>query len=165
MGIAATPKRAATRVLVVDDDPAIRMLCSVNLELQGLVAVEAVDGRHALEQARSHRPDLVLTDVMMPRLDGFQLAEALRGDERTSRVPLIFLTGETEAGHETRARELGALGYLTKPFDPVALASTIAGVLGRPATADATRTAPRRHEGVGDARGIEPIAVAATAGN
>ncbi len=160
MGI-AIPKRAATCVLIVDDDPAIRMLCSVNLQLEGLVVLEATDGRHGLEQVRSHRPDLVLTDVMMPGLDGFQLAEALRGDERTRRVPLIFLSGETEAGHEIRARELGALGYLTKPFDPVALASMIAGVLGRAATADATQTAARRHEGVGDASGTEPIASAA----
>lgn len=162
MGI-ALPKRAATCVLVVDDDPAIRMLCSVNLQLEGLDVLEAVDGRHGLEQARSHRPDLVLTDVMMPGLDGFQLAEALRGDERTRRVPLIFLSGETDAAYEIRARELGALGYLSKPFDPVALASTIAGVLGRAATADATHTAARRHEGVGDASGTDPIA--ATAGD
>ncbi|MGZ4353116.1 MAG: response regulator [Gaiellaceae bacterium] len=160
MGI-AMPKRAATRVLVVDDDPAIRMLCSVNLQLEGLVVLEATDGRHGLEQARSHRPDLVLTDVMMPGLDGFQFAEALRGDERTRRVPLIFLSGETDAAHEIRARELGALGYLTKPFDPAALASMIAGVLGRAATADATQTAARRHQGVGDASGTEPTAAAA----
>ena len=161
MGIGLRKKRAATRVLVVDDDPAIRMLCSINLQLEGLTVLEAVDGRHGLEQARSHLPDLVLTDVMMPGLDGFQLAEALRGDERTRRVPLIFLSGETDAGNEIRARELGALGYLSKPFDPVALASTIAGVLGRAATADATHTAARRHQGVRDASGTHSIAASA----
>jgi Mg2+ and Co2+ transporter CorA len=69
--------------LIVDDDPAIRMLCSINLQIEGLRALEAADGERGLEQARSERPDLVVTDVMMPGLDGFQLAEALRSHERT----------------------------------------------------------------------------------
>jgi CheY-like chemotaxis protein len=118
-----------SRVLIVDDDPAIRMLCSTNLELDGLVVLEAADGRGGLEQARAERPDLVLTDVMMPGLDGFQLAEALRGDERTREVPLIFLSGETGTANEARAHELGALAYLTKPFDPTALASLVRSAL------------------------------------
>src|SRR4029077_12968348 len=79
-------------VLIVDDDPAIRMLCSINLQLEGLLVLEATDGETGLEQARSNHPDLVLSDVMMPGLDGFQLAEALRRDERTCEVPLIFLS-------------------------------------------------------------------------
>lgn len=119
------------RVLIVDDDPAIRMLCSFNLQLEGLVVVEAADGRLALEHARSQLPDLVVTDVKMPGLDGFELAEALRLDERTREIPLIFLSGEAEPANAARARELGALAYLTKPFDPPALASLVAGELGR----------------------------------
>jgi DNA-binding response OmpR family regulator len=124
-------RRQPQCVLIVDDDPAIRMLCSSTLQLEGLAVLEAADGRDGLEQARSARPDLVLTDVMMPDLDGFQLAEALRGDERTGQVPLIFLSGETEAANEARARELGALAYVTKPFDPTALASLVASALRR----------------------------------
>ena len=119
------------RVLVVDDDPAIRMLCAVNLEIEGLVVLEAADGRRALEQARYGHPDLVVTDVMMPGLDGFDLAEALRRDERTREIPLIFLSGEADPANADRARRLGALAYLTKPFDPPALASLVAGELGR----------------------------------
>jgi len=118
-------------VLVVDDDPGIRLLCSLSLQLEGLLVLEAANGEIGLEQARAERPDLILTDVKMPGLDGFQLAEALRGDERTSEVPLIFLSGETAAANEARARELGALAYLTKPFDPAALCSLIAGLLAR----------------------------------
>jgi two-component system chemotaxis response regulator CheY len=118
------------RVLIVDDDPAIRMLCAVNLEIEGLVVLEAADGRLALEQARSERPDLVVTDVMMPGLDGFELAEALRRDERTREIPLIFLSSEAAPANAERARELGALAYLTKPFDPPALASLVASELG-----------------------------------
>jgi CheY-like chemotaxis protein len=114
------------RVLVVDDDPACRMLCSINLQFEGVVVLEAADGRRGLEQARSERPDLVVTDVRMPGLDGFQLAEALRGDERTRQIPLIFISAETEPANAARAHELGALAYLTKPFDPPALASLVA---------------------------------------
>ncbi len=109
------------------DDPAIRLLCSVNLQIEGLLVLEAADGGRALEQARSKRPDLVVTDVMMPGLDGFELAEALRSDRRTRQIPLIFLSGEAEPAKASRARELGALAYLTKPFDPPAFASLVAG--------------------------------------
>jgi CheY-like chemotaxis protein len=118
-------------VLIVDDDPAIRWLCSINLEAAGLAVREAADGRQALDRALSERPDLVLTDVRMPRLDGFQLAEALREDERTREIPLIFVSAEDAPENEARARALGALAYLTKPFDPSALASTVADALGR----------------------------------
>ena len=115
------------RVLVVDDDPASRMLCSINLQFEGVVVLEAADGRQGLEQARSEYPDLVVTDVRMPGLDGFQLAEALRRDKRTRQIPLIFMSAETEPANAARARELGALAYLTKPFDPPALDSLVAG--------------------------------------
>jgi DNA-binding response OmpR family regulator len=122
-------------VLIVDDDPAMRLLCSINLKLEGIHVLEATDGRAALAQARSGCPDLILTDVMMPGLDGFQLAKALRRDVRTSRVPLIFISGETTSDNEVRARALGALAYLTKPFDAGALALLVAGALARRATA------------------------------
>lgn len=119
------------RVLIVDDDPATRLLCAANLEIAGLVVLEAPDGRRGLERARSERPDLVLTDVAMPGFDGFQLAEALLRDERTRQIPLIFLSGDTEAAHLARAHELGALAYLGKPFDAAAVASVVAGVVAR----------------------------------
>lgn len=106
------------RRVLIADDPAIRMLCAVNLQIEGLVVLEAADGRRALERARSERPDLVVTDVLMPELDGFELAEALRRDERTREIPFIFLSGEAEPANAARARELGALAYLNKPFDP-----------------------------------------------
>jgi len=117
----------AARVLVVDDDPAIRLLCSINLQIDGFVVLEAEDGRRGLEQACSEHPDVIVTDVKMPGLDGFQLAEALRSNERTRQIPLIFVSGETDPANAGRARELGALAYLTKPFDPPALTSLVAG--------------------------------------
>jgi CheY-like chemotaxis protein len=120
------------RVLIVDDDPAMRALCSVNLQREGLVVLEEGDGLLGLMRARSERPDLVLSDVTMPGFDGFQLAAALRGDKRTRRIPLIFLSGDHEPASVVRAYELGALAYLKKPFDPPALVSLVSGVLALP---------------------------------
>ena len=114
------------RVLIVDDDAAVRLLCAANLEAEGFHVLEAAGGLDALEQARRERPDLVLTDVTMPGLDGFQLAERLRRDERTSRIPLMFLSGEVGHANAQRARALGAVAYLMKPFDACALAAFVA---------------------------------------
>lgn len=125
---------APARVLIVDDDPAMRTLCSINLQLDGLEVLEAADGFLGLALARSERPDLVLTDVTMPALDGFQLAEALRLDEDTCGIPLIFLSGETTIANRTRAHNLGALAYLTKPFDPATLALVVAEALAKART-------------------------------
>ena len=123
------------RVLVVDDDPNSRALCSINLLLEGLEVLEAEDGRRGLDRARLETPDLVVTDVAMPGLNGFELAEALRLDEGTAQIPLIFLSGEVDAGHQARAYSLGALAYVTKPFDPPAFAKLVAGALARRGTA------------------------------
>lgn len=121
----------AARVLIVDDDPAMRLLCSANLQLAGLDVLEAPDGRLALARARADRPDLVVTDVAMPDLDGFQLAEALRRDRRTRRIPLIFLSGQVADQNQARARELGALAYLTKPFDPETFSKLVTDALAQ----------------------------------
>jgi CheY-like chemotaxis protein len=121
---------ARPRVLVVEDDATLRMLCSLNLAAEGLEVIEAEDGRRGLECALADPPpDFVLSDVRMPGLDGFELAAELRRDERTRTVPLLFLSADAGAANPARARALGALAYLTKPFDPVALAALIAETL------------------------------------
>jgi CheY-like chemotaxis protein len=122
------------RVLVVDDDSNSRALCSINLLLEGLEVLEAEDGRRGLARARLESPDLVVTDVAMPGLNGFELAAALRGDESTARIPLIFLSGEHDPANQARAHSLGALAYVTKPFDPPAFAKLVAGALARRGT-------------------------------
>jgi CheY-like chemotaxis protein len=122
------------RVLIADDDAATRLLYSLNLRLEGVVVLEAADGLRALELARTEPPDLILTDVIMPRLDGFELAAALRSDERTRAIPFIFLSGETTLYDRARAHELGALAFLTKPFDVRAIAALVAGALDRSGT-------------------------------
>jgi CheY-like chemotaxis protein len=132
----------AGRVLIVDDDAAIRTVCAISLQTEGLDVLEAADALRGLEQARRQRLDLVLTDVRMPGLDGFQLACALRADRRTRSIPLIFLGAETEKANAERARALGAHAYLTKPFDPYGLASFVPRSLpaARAASADLTLT-------------------------
>jgi CheY-like chemotaxis protein len=122
---------APTRVLVVDDEPPIRLLCRVNLALAGMDVLEAADGEEGLEVARTAVPDLVLLDLMMPRTDGWTVAQELKGDERTREVPIVFLTARATAADQRRAEELGALGYILKPFDPVGLAEVLSEVVAR----------------------------------
>ncbi len=117
----------APRVLLVDDDAAIRTLCSVSLRALGIEVIEAEDGARGLELVRRERPDLVLLDVSMPGLDGFEVGEIVRRHRKTRHIPLMFLSGEAET--DARARKLGAIACLAKPFDPVALSSLIATAL------------------------------------
>lgn len=117
------------QVLIVDDDPSVRLVCAVNLEAAGLDVLHAGDGSDGLALALEARPDLVLTDVRMPRLGGFELADALRADTRTQAIPLIFLSGETDIANEDRARSLGALAYLRKPFEPSHLIELVSRAL------------------------------------
>jgi CheY-like chemotaxis protein len=116
-------------VLVADDEPPIRLLCEVNLALAGMDVLKAADGQEALEVARAQVPDIILLDLMMPRLDGWTVAEELAADERTSAIPILFLTARATTPDRRRAEELGALGYVLKPFDPVRLAPLVTEVV------------------------------------
>ncbi len=120
-----------TRVLVVDDEAPIRLLCRVNLVAEGMQVIEAADGQEGLEKARRARPDVILLDVMMPLLDGWQVAEALLDDEATKAIPVVFLTARAEARDQARGLELGGIEYVTKPFNPLDLAQLIRGLLER----------------------------------
>jgi CheY-like chemotaxis protein len=130
---AGTPRHAPRRrVLVVDDEPAMRALCRVNLLASGMDVVEAADGIEALDAVRSgDRPDLVLLDVMMPGLSGWEVAAELAGDPRTQDIPVVFLTARADAEDRERGSDLGAVGYLTKPFDPLGLADVVDRTLER----------------------------------
>jgi DNA-binding response OmpR family regulator len=120
-----------TKVLVVDDEAPIRLLCRVNLEAEGMEVLEAADGEAGLTLARSERPDVILLDVMMPVMDGWQVAERLFEDHATSQIPLVFLTARAELRDRARGLELGGVDYITKPFNPVELASVVEGLLER----------------------------------
>ena len=119
------------KVLVVDDEAPIRLLCRVNLEAEGMEVLEAADGEAGLALARSEQPDVVLLDVMMPAMDGWQVAERLFEDPETSEIPLVFLTARAELRDRARGLELGGVDYITKPFNPVELASVVERMLER----------------------------------
>jgi CheY-like chemotaxis protein len=125
------PEESAPLVLLVDDERAIRTICRVNLEGDGLAVDEAADGGEALEAVKRERPSLVLLDVMMPGVDGWKVAEQLAADEETQDIPVVFLSARAAHEDRLRAQELGAVGYVVKPFDPVELAGLVRGVLAR----------------------------------
>ncbi len=120
-----------TRVLVIDDEAPIRLLCRVNLEAERMEVVEAADGPSGLEQARTEKPDVILLDVMMPGLDGWRVAEELVDEEGTRRIPIVFLTARAEFRDRARGLDIGGLDYVTKPFNPVELAPLVRDLLAR----------------------------------
>jgi DNA-binding response OmpR family regulator len=119
-----------TRVLVIDDEAPIRLLCRVNLEAEGMAVSEARDGPSGVDRARLEQPDLVLLDVMMPGLDGWRVAEMLLDDPVTREIPIVFLTARADVRDRARGMDAGGLEYITKPFNPVELAELVRGVLG-----------------------------------
>jgi CheY-like chemotaxis protein len=125
------PDESAPRVLLVDDERSIRTICRVNLEGDGLAVTEAQDGAEALEEVKRERPSLVLLDVMMPGIDGWGVAEQLSEDDDTRDIPVVFLSARAAQEDRLRAQELGAVGYVVKPFDPIELAGVVREVLER----------------------------------
>ena len=125
------PDSGEVRVLVIDDEAPIRLLCRVNLEAEGLDVLEAADGTTGLDLARNEQPDVVLLDVMMPGLDGWRVAEELLEDDRTSGIPIIFLTARAEFRDRARGLDIGGVDYVTKPFNPLDLAPLVRGLLDR----------------------------------
>jgi phosphate regulon transcriptional regulator PhoB len=115
-------------VLIVEDEEAIRDLVAFHLETAGFQVIQAEDGEEGLRQALDEAPDLVLLDLMLPRLDGVALLRALR---RLSRVPVIMLTARTEEADRVRGLELGADDYVGKPFSPRELVARVKAVLRR----------------------------------
>ena len=115
----------------MDDERAIRTICRVNLEGDGFEVIEATDGAEALEVIRQVHPSLVLLDVMMPGVDGWNVAEQLAADDETRVIPVVFLSARAAREDRLRAKALGAVGYVVKPFDPVELAGLVRDVLER----------------------------------
>lgn len=122
---------AAPLVLVADDDEDILGLVSFRLERSGYEVAAAKDGEEALRLARELSPALVVLDVMMPRLDGYEVTRRLRDDEATREIPVILLTARAQEADVARGFESGADDYLRKPFSPQELAARVQAVLGR----------------------------------
>jgi DNA-binding response OmpR family regulator len=119
------------KVLVIDDEAPIRLLCRVNLEAEGMKVVEAQDGTEGLEKARREQPDVILLDVMMPGLDGWEVLHRLLDDKQTKEIPIVFLTARAELRDRARGLELGGVDYVTKPFNPTELAPLVQELIAR----------------------------------
>src|SRR5437588_916624 len=117
-----------TTVLTADDDPQLLRLMSRNLQLEGYEVLAASDGQQALEQIEQQSPDLVLLDVMMPKLDGFAVCQRVR---EFSAVPIIIVTARGQDQDKVRGLDLGADDYLTKPFSVDELLARVRAVLRR----------------------------------
>ncbi|WP_052666186.1 response regulator transcription factor [Nitriliruptor alkaliphilus] len=115
------------RVLAVDDDPVILRLLQLNLELEGHEVLTAADGRSGLEAIRREHPEVVLLDVMMPNLDGFQVCNEIRADPdpQVAATPIIFLSAKAQELDITTGMAAGADAYVTKPFDPLELVELV----------------------------------------
>jgi len=118
-------------ILVVDDDPDIARFVEVNLRSAGYDVAVAADGEEALERAMELRPDLVLLDVMMPRIDGFEVAQRLRKNPQTANTSIIMLTAKALSADKVTGLQSGADDYIIKPFDPIELLARVKGTLRR----------------------------------
>jgi DNA-binding response OmpR family regulator len=118
-------------ILVADDEEDLRELVAYRLTRSGYEVVAAVDGQEALELAREQRPDLMVLDVMMPRLDGYELTRRVRAEDSLRSVPVILLTARSQESDVSRGFEVGADDYLRKPFSPDELVARVRAVLGR----------------------------------
>jgi len=119
------------RVLIVDDEPDIVEAIKFRLELEaGIETLEACDGEEALAMARKERPDLILLDIMLPKINGYKIARLLKFDEAYKNIPIIMLTARAQESDIKTGGETGADEYVTKPFDMEALVSMVRKYLG-----------------------------------
>jgi DNA-binding response OmpR family regulator len=130
------------RVLVIDDEPDVLMLCRVNLDLAGHEVVEAGTGEAGLELARGERPDVVVLDVMLPARDGLQVLADMAAEDELRDVPVILLTAKTRMKDRLAGWRAGCTEFMTKPFSPVELVEAVSRVH---AMTSEQRSARRRH--------------------
>jgi DNA-binding response OmpR family regulator len=118
------------RVLVIDDEPDVLLLCKVNLEVAGHEVLEAADGEEGLRMAHNLHPDLILLDVMLPHRDGIDVLGELSSSAGTRDVPVVLLTAKAQVEDQVRGWNAGASEYVTKPFAPESLAEILTRVRG-----------------------------------
>lgn len=111
----------AKKILVCDDEPYILMALTDAVEMEGYDCVTATNGKEALQRAREERPDLIMLDIMMPYMDGFEVCRELKADAATRDIPVIMLTAKSQQVDIQKGKESGADDYITKPFRPSTL--------------------------------------------
>jgi DNA-binding response OmpR family regulator len=122
---------AAPTVLVVEDDPVILRLLEVNFDLEGFGVLLAQDGAEGIEVARAKRPDVIITDIMMPKVSGIELVAALKADAETASIPILLLSAKAQTGDLKAGMDAGADDYVTKPFEPLDLIDRVNALLSR----------------------------------
>jgi DNA-binding response OmpR family regulator len=120
------------RVLVVDDEPDVVESIVFRLGIEGLECLTAGDGAEGVRIAREHLPDLIILDVMMPKVTGYKVARTLKQDETCGKIPIILLTARSQEGDRMLGIDAGAEEYMTKPFDLDELTAVVLRLLGRP---------------------------------
>ena len=121
----------AYKILVVDDEPPIVRLMEFILARQGHEMLVAVNGEEAVEKIRTHKPDLILLDIMMPRIDGYEVARRIRANPETAALPIIMLSAKAQEEDIRKGVEVGVDEYITKPFSPEHLVHVVADHLSR----------------------------------
>ena len=116
---------ADSTVLVVDDDPVILKLLEVNFEMEGFTVLVARDGEEGIAVARADQPDLIVSDIMMPKVSGLELVTALKSDPATSEIPIILLSAKAQNADVRSGLDAGADDYVTKPFEPLDLVDRV----------------------------------------
>lgn len=122
---------AAPTVLVVEDDPTIQQLLEVNFEMEGFTVLVASDGIEGLEIARSGAPDIIVSDVMMPRMSGLEMVAELKSDAELRSIPVILLSAKAQGTDVRDGIQIGADEYVTKPFEPLDLIDRVNALLAR----------------------------------
>ena len=112
-------------ILVIEDDPSLLKLLKYNLEKEGYLVITAISGVEGLRLARTAFPDLLIVDVLLPRMDGFTISRMIKFDEKFRHIPIIALTGQTSLKDQDAGQKAGLDGYLTKPYDPQVLLDKI----------------------------------------
>jgi len=115
----------AKRILIVDDEPQMADMLSIRLEANGYDVVTAHDGQEGLDKARSEKPDLIILDLMLPKIDGYKVCGLLKKDSRFARIPIIMFTARARQEDMALGEEMGADAYITKPFDSQVLLAKI----------------------------------------
>ena len=119
-----------TCILLVDDEPDLVQMVSFRLTASGYEVITAFDGQQALDQVKKGKPDLIILDLMLPKLDGYKVCRLLKFDERTKSIPVLIFTARAQVEDVTLATECGADAYLTKPFEAKVLLDKLQELLG-----------------------------------
>lgn len=127
--------RPRSRVLVVDDEPDLVRILEFGLKAAGYAVETAADGQEGLKKARELKPDIILLDLMLPKLDGYKVCRLLKFDERYKHIPIMILSARTQEGDQTLAHEMGANRFLTKPYEFAEILEHIQALLKEAAAA------------------------------